>query len=222
MNGDIIQIILFAAVAAFVIFRLRSVLGRRTGSEREQPNPFAPPPQAPDSKNAPLPDVKPMAEADVIKDVAGTPVEAGLTQIKLADRTFDAGHFVTGAKSAFEMIVEAFAKGDIGTLEPLLDADVEENFVKAIKQRQANGETLETTLVGIKSASITDARMDGRMARITVTFVSEQVNVTKDKEGRITDGDPNLVDNLTDIWTFVRDTKSDGPAWLLFETRIPN
>ena len=222
MNGDILQIILFAAVAAFVIFRLRSVLGRRTGHEREQPNPFAPPPDVAADKTAPVPDVKPLAEADVIKDVAGTPVEAGLTQIKLADRNFDAGHFVTGAKAAFEMIVEAFAKGDIKTLAPLLDDEVEANFVKSIKQRQENGESLETTLVGIKSASITDARMDGRNARITVTFVSEQVNVTKDKEGRITDGDPNLVDNLTDIWTFVRDTRSDSPAWLLVETRIPN
>ena len=222
MNGDILQIILFAAVAAFVIFRLRNVLGRRTGHEREQPNPFAPPPEVPGDKTASVPDVKPTAEADVIKDVTGTPVEAGLTQIKLADRGFDAGHFITGAKAAFEMIVEAFAKGDLKTLRPLLDDDVYKNFATATKHRQDNGETHETTLVGIKSASITDARMEGRNARITVTFVSEQVNVTKDKEGRITDGDPNLVDNLTDIWTFVRDTRSDGPAWLLVETRIPN
>ena len=120
------------------------------------------------------------------------------------------------------MIVQSFAAGDVKTLRTLLNDEVFENFSGAIEQREEAGETLETTLIGVKSADVIEARVDGRMAFVVLKFVSEQVNVTKDKEGAVVDGDPNQVTPITDIWTFARNTRARDPNWLLVETRSPN
>ena len=151
-------------------------------------------------------------------------VSAGLqlTQIQIADNAFNPGEFVGGARSAFEMIVHAFATGDTGTLRNLLSDDVFDNFSSAIKARLEAAETLETTVIGVKSVDIIDARLDGRQAFVTVKFVSEQVNVTRDAEGHVIDGDPNHVSEVTDLWTFSRNTRSRDPNWKLVETRSPN
>ena len=122
----------------------------------------------------------------------------------------------------FSWIVEAFAKGDSKGLRPLLNDDVYGNFSAAIEARAKAGETLETALVGIKSAEILEARMQGRAAFVTVKFVSEQVNVTRNSQGEVIDGDPARVVTITDIWTFARDTRSRDPNWSLVATRSSN
>jgi predicted lipid-binding transport protein (Tim44 family) len=232
------DIIFFAIVAAFLIFRLRSVLGRRTGNERQRPDPFRPSPTdgragppnagaqgAGTDKVIALPERGPRpADASTAPPVAGkgTPLEAGLTQIGVADPSFTPESFLEGAKVAFEMIVESFAKGDRKALRPLLNDAVFENFSAAIKSREDAKQHHETTLVGIKSVDIIEAQMDGRTAFVTVKFVSEQVNVTRDKDGQVVDGDPNQVTDVTDIWTFARNTRSRDPNWTLVETRSPN
>ena len=155
MDGFPLDLIIFFAIAAFLILRLRNVLGRRTGQERPPPQPMAPKTavkkQADDNVIA-LPD-----RADDEFDEA-TPLDAGLAQIGVADRRFDPEEFVVGARVAFEMVVTAFAKGDKDALRPLLSDEVYDNFTTAIDARESRGETLETTLVGIKGRGPMRAR----------------------------------------------------------------
>jgi predicted lipid-binding transport protein (Tim44 family) len=216
------DIVFFAMVAAFLILRLRSVLGRRTGNENpERWTARKPAPQAREAADniTRLPDrSRPAGEAPTLDLPANSPVEAGLTQIKVADPSFDARSFIERARGAFEMIVGAYAQGDTATLRPLLADDVYENFAAAIRARQQAKQTLETTLVGIKSADVVQARMDGRTAIVTVKFVSEQINVTRDAEGTVVEGDPQRIAVVTDVWTFSRNTRSRDPNWLLVAT----
>ena len=222
------DIVFFAMVAAFLILRLRSVLGRRTGNENpERWTARKPAPQARTEATdnvARLPDrSRPAGEgAPVIDLPANSPAEAGLTQIAVADPGFDPRTFVEGARGAFEMIVGAYAQGDTATLRPLLADDVYENFAAAIRTRQQAKQTLETTLVGVKSAEITEARMDNRTAFVTVKFVTEQINVTRDAGGAVVDGDAQQISAVTDVWTFSRNTRSRDPNWLLVATSEPS
>jgi predicted lipid-binding transport protein (Tim44 family) len=211
-------------IAAFVFFRLRSVLGRRTGNERRPQDAFSGPVEreaARDTNVVALPEREREAAA-IAEKVAGTPLEAGLTQIKLADRDFDPAKFVAGARGAFEMIVTAFAQGNLAKVKSFLAREVFDNFAEALAARQRAQQTAETTVVGIKGCDIIEARMDGRIAVVTVKFVSEQINVTRDKAGTVVEGDPSLVSDVTDIWTFSRDTRTRDPNWTLVETHSPN
>ena len=220
-----LDLIFFGVVAVFLVMRLRSVLGRRTGNERRR-DPFAgvpgkDQPAAARSPNAPLPDIaaKPAIGAGAS---AGTPLAAGLGRIRSADPGFDEAHFVAGARSAFEMIVNDFASGDTATLRPLLSDEVFANFSRAIEERQKNNHTHATTLVGIRGVDIVEADMQGRNAVITVRIVSDQINVTRDAEGKVVDGDPSAVVSVTDIWTFARNTRARDPNWTLVATRSPH
>lgn len=235
MMGDgfqFLDIVLFAMVAAFLVLRLRSVLGKKTGHQEPRQDPISRRQQdsqkdgnvvelpnlykdGPDDMAEPLDD--PVANLD-----PNDPLASGITQIRIADSSFHPVEFANGARAAFEMIVQAFAEGDTKTLENLLAEDVFENFNEAIVARREANEKLETTIIGISSADVVEAAMDGRNAMVTVKFVSEQVNVTHDAEGRVVDGDPNQVSEITDIWTFSRDTKSSDPNWKLVETSSQN
>ena len=220
MNNDLILTLIFAAVAAFVLFKLRSVLGRREGHEQRPPDVFAEAERSTASDNGsdavlPAPGAQNREAADVDPE---SPAAAGIRDIQAVDRSFDPGAFLEGAKAAFDMIVEAFARGDRDALEPLLAPGVYASFEGAIAERERAGETLETTIVALNSAELTAAEMQGRDARVTVTFVSEQSNTVKDAEGNLVDGDPAAVEKITDIWTFARDTRSRDPNWQLVET----
>ena len=152
----------------------------------------------------------------------GTPLEQGLTQIKLTDPSFESESFVKGAKAAFEMVVDTFANGDTKNLRPLLSNDVYEDFSGAIKIRADNNETLESTLVGLSEAEMIEAELQGKTAFITFKFVSEQINVTRNAKGEVVDGDPGEVTTVTDIWTFARNTQSRDPNWTLVATGTSN
>ncbi|HIP76989.1 MAG TPA: Tim44 domain-containing protein [Kiloniellaceae bacterium] len=240
-DGSLLEIVLLAAVAAFFIFKLRSVLGKRTGHEKRDFDPFNQSPreneseeekviQLPDRGKGPRINQDELLEQPEAEQMAAEktpsgeedPLAAGVTQIRLADRDFDPDQFASGARAAFEMIIAAFAEGDTKTLRPLLANDVYGDFSGAIKEREANKETLETTLIGITSADLIEAEMQQKTAFVTVKFVSEQVNVTRDAEGLIVDGNPNEVSTITDIWTFARNTRSRDPNWALVATRSPN
>ena len=226
MGDGFLDIILFAMIAAFLVLRLRSVLGRRTGHERRPPDPTAPQRSETRANDnvVELPDKSSAAEADeaFAADASDDPLSAGLTQIKFADSNFDPEEFVVGARDAFEMIVQAFATGDIKTLRSFLNDEVYGNFSAAVKQREESEETLETAVIGIKSADMMEARVEGRTAFVTIKFISEQVNVGRDKDGEVIDGDPNHVTDITDIWTFARNTRARDPNWTLVETRSSN
>jgi predicted lipid-binding transport protein (Tim44 family) len=218
------DIIIFAMVAAFLVLRLRGVLGRRTGTEKPRdgffPRSRANRDAAPDNVVS-LPDA--VRAREELAPVPGGPraatPESGLAQIRGADPAFDPAGFVQGARGAFEIIVNAFAGGDAATLRPLLSDEVYERFADAIRQRAAAKETLETQLVSIKSAEIDEAELNGRTAFITIKFISDQVNVTRATDGKIVDGDPDRVVEKTDFWTFARNTRSQDPNWLLVATR---
>ena len=220
---QLLDIVLFAMVAAFLVLRLRSVLGKRTGHEQPRQDPISQRNQEAetDGNVVELPNrnhaADPMADLD-----PDDPLTAGIADIRGADDSFDPGGFADGALGAFEMIVQGFAEGDRDNLQMLLADDVYENFEAAIDEREEAEETLESTIIGIKSAEVIEAGMDGKNAMVTVKFVSEQVNVTRDSEDRIIDGDPNQVTEITDIWTFSRDTTSRDPNWKLVETRSQN
>lgn len=226
MMGDgfqFLDIVLFAMVAAFLVLRLRSVLGRRTGHEQRRPDPISQRGQERDSDSNVVDLPRPADAKAALSEIdPSDPLAAGLARIGIADNSFDPAGFLQGSRAAFEMIVQAFASGDTETLRNLLADDVYENFSDAIRQRSDAGHTLETTIVGIRSADIVEADMDGSNAAVTVKFVSEQVNVTHDSEGRVVEGDPNQVTNITDIWTFHRDTSVRDPNWKLVETRSQN
>ena len=152
----------------------------------------------------------------------GTPLAASFDAIAAADGGFDPRQFREGAKGAYERIVTAFAKGDIATLRSLLGDEVYRSFASAIEQRQGRGETQETTLVGIKEAEIVEADLtSNRMAEVTVRFVSELVNATRDKAGQLVGGNPNAVEETIDIWTFARNLRSSDPNWQLIATATP-
>ncbi len=215
-----IDIILFAMVAAFIVVRLRSVLGRRTGHERRPLKPMQRQAEVPDDNVIPLPDRSESeleAEAARVAGVSGD-AAAGLAQIKIADHRFSTSDFLSGARAAYEMIVGAFAGGDTGALRPLLNDDVYENFEGAIREREARKQTLSSTLVAIKSANIVEARISDRDAEITVEFVSDIVNVLSDSSGEVIEGDPTNAHEVTDVWTFHHNILSSDPNWTLVET----
>src|SRR5882762_11413298 len=210
------DIVLFAMIAAFLILRLRSVLGRRTGNERRR-DLFAPRAEATSDKVVTL---APRANGTGPAPSASSsdPVPPGVAQIRSADPSFDPEHFVQGARAAFEMIVAAFARGDKAQLRPLLSDEVFGHFSSAIDEREAAKETLETRIIQLKTADLVEAVLLGRTAQVTVRLVSEQVNVLRAHDGSIVDGDPEHPIEKTDFWTFARDTRSNDPNWALVAT----
>lgn len=221
-----IEIVIFAMIAAFLVYRLRSVLGRRTGEERQRSNPFTSAPGAakPDNvvplpeRNRTRPDVAP--GGDVVLSDEPLSLAASIDQIRAADPNFDEKHFLEGSKAAFAMIVDAFARGDTATLRPLLADDVYDSFAQVIRDRQAAGEQHEARIEQVREAEVVEAKLDaGRTARVTVRLVSDQVNVVRDRNGAVVDGDPKALVENTDVWTFARNLRSRDPNWALVEVR---
>jgi predicted lipid-binding transport protein (Tim44 family) len=228
-----IYTIIFLALAVFIFLRLRSVLGQRTGSERP---PYERAPRnvaqgAQDNNVVPMPgsviDQAPLAPtADVAPPTdrwkglaeAGSPLAAGLDAIVAQDSSFDPRHFLSGARSAYEMIVLAFANGDRRALRDLLSSEVYESFDAVIRDREKHDQKTETRFVSIDKAELVAADARDRAAQLTVRFVSQMISVTRDKNGTVVDGTPDKVADITDVWTFARDTTSRDPNWKLVGT----
>jgi predicted lipid-binding transport protein (Tim44 family) len=240
--SDIFDIytLLFLVLAVVIFIRLRSVLGRRTGTERPPYDPYtrADPKRATDvsepvvalprgaAGRAPVEASGPSAEdiearlgRHASKD---SPLGQSLTGLMRADPAFDPNHFLDGAKTAYEMVVMAFAEGDEATLKQLLGSEVYDGFQRAIREREGRGEKMESSLVGIDKADIIEAEVKNRTAYVTVKFVSELVSVTRDADGEVVEGDPKKVREVTDIWTFTRDFASRNPNWKLVATEAAN
>jgi predicted lipid-binding transport protein (Tim44 family) len=227
-----IYTIIFLALAVFIFLRLRNVLGQRTGNERPPydraarnavqgaqdnviPIPGAVIDQAP---LAPTADITP--PADRWKGLAepGTPLAQGFDAIAAQDSSFDPRHFISGGRSAYEMIVLAFANGDRRALKDLLSSEVYDSFDAAIKDREQHEQKTETRFVSIDKAEIVNAEARDRTVQLTVRFVSQMISVTRDKAGAIVDGNPDKVTDITDVWTFARDISSRDPNWKLVGT----
>jgi predicted lipid-binding transport protein (Tim44 family) len=228
-----IYTIIFLALAVFIFWRLRSVLGQRTGRERPPYDPYSARdavrspatdkvvtlPSRP-AETAPRPNEAPPPPAERWKDIAesGSAVAAGLDAILAADPSFDAKHFVTGARTAYEMIVTTFAEGDRRQLRSLLSREVFDGFDAAITEREGRGETAETRFISIDGSTITAAELRNRTAQITVRFISKLVSATRDRNGAVIDGNADKVTDVTDVWTFARDVSSRDPNWKVVAT----
>lgn len=224
----LIEVLVFAVIAFLIISKYKQVLGTppdeermRQMRERQQ--------QRSEGNVITLPG----RAAPVARDVASKPAAAGassdpdympslaatLAQMQGVDRSFSEAGFLDGAKKAFQWIVDAFARGDREALKALLGDDVERNFLAAIDAREANRQTLEFRIERIREASISKAKLEnGSIASITVEFVSEQVNILRDENGHVVEGEPGQLDEVRDIWTFRRDLKSGNPNWELVAT----
>lgn len=234
--GNNYDIILIGLVAVFLILRLRSVLGKRTGNEQPPArDPFTPPtppqPRVGDASqgndnvvplptaNAPAPrQSSPTSGPGGIRATVLPNATAGVAAICAADPDFEPIGFTGGARAAFTAIVEAFARGDTATLKPLLDSATYASFEAAIRGRIERNEKAETTLIGFEASDIASAEMQGTNAVVTVRFVSEQINVLRNADSQIVDGNPNEVQKVVDLWTFRRDTTSSDPNWQLVKT----
>lgn len=239
--SSLINLILLA-IAVGVFLKLRSVLGRRTGEERPPFDPYSADDKgssANSDKVVQLPrsrrqnpadedegsfDAYPQTEPYVVKDrwaglaPEGSKVAQVLTEIALADRHFDAGAFLSGAKVAYEMIVTAFANGEREQLKPLLDPHVYKSFETVIADREERGEVIDQTFIGIAKAELHDGSLVDHRARLTIRFVSELTACTKDRGGHVIEGDPVTIRKVTDVWTFERDVKASDPNWRLVAT----
>ena len=225
-----LDLLLFAAIAAFFIWKLRQALGTRTGEEQHRDNPFAAPPAEPPSEPrspheaGPSPVIEGQArEVPAAAGVASrhpvASVAGGLAQIYAVDPAFDEKAFLIGARQAYTMIVEAFAKADRAALKTMLTPAVYDGFEGELTARAARGETLETRVHRILVAEISAARLDGAEARVTVDFTSEQISVTRKTTGEVCDGDPTQPIEVAEAWTFTRAVGSGSPDWHLVATR---
>jgi predicted lipid-binding transport protein (Tim44 family) len=169
---------------------------------------------------------EPAAEEPAAEEPAAEEPEddlaVGIAEIRDSDESFDPEGFVQGARTAYDMVLTSFATGDTDTLRALLDDDVYDDFRRAISDRDSRKETLETTVVAIKKADVIEASARGRLAELTIKFVSEIVNVTRDANNEVISGDPRDVQEITDFWTFLRDMRSNDPNWKLIATRTEN
>jgi len=223
MGSELFDIILLGLLAGFIAFRLYSVLGRRTGHERTREEQLRMPDGAETNpKPAPSKDnvvALPERPAQSGTSSSGvTPLARALMDIKLADRSFDGERFLSGARAAYETIVTSFARGERDTLHPLLSEDVFETFDRAIKSREARNVRVDFTFLKLKGSRISGADMKGRTAEVTVTFESEVMMAGYDPSGALVEGDATTPHNVTDIWTFARDTGSRDPNWALVAT----
>ncbi|PQA88168.1 Tim44/TimA family putative adaptor protein [Hyphococcus luteus] len=207
-------LLFFAGVAAFVIFRLISVLGARTGHEqrhdleavREGARSRASDNPAEDDDNAAPEDAPPK------------PVSTNARVLRDADPAFDEAAFLAGARGAYEMVVEAFASGDLKSIRPYLGESVYGAFKSAVSERDAAGYQSDLKFVGIDHAAIVDSSVENGVMSAVVEFTSNQVRVTRDRDGEIVDGDPNRIDLVKDRWTFSRKRASGDPNWTLVAT----
>ena len=216
-----IDIVLFAMIAAFLVLRLRSVLGRRQGFERPT-EPVAPVDhslRAPPGR-AEGPVIDGTAEPVRVRDLPdpASPAGQALGRMAQVDRSFDPSRFLDGAETAFRIIVAAFAAGDRAALRPLLSDDTFAAFEGAISARTAAGQTQRTEIRGIEHAAIEQADLRGTVADITVRFVSDQVNVTTGADGLPVAG-ADAVMEITDLWTFERNLATSDPTWRLIAAR---
>jgi predicted lipid-binding transport protein (Tim44 family) len=230
--------LVLAAVALMVVWRLRSVLGQRTGHERPPSDPYAPPRRtngsAPvetgsgkvlefpsgkdDSGKKPEADVEPLAPIWTGFAEAASPLAAGFEKLAQTDPSFSPKEFLEGAKLAYEMIVEAFAKGDKPALKNLLSREVYDGFSKAIDSRGQAGEKLDFQFVGFEKVDFASVALTGKRASIDIRFASQFISATFDKAGVLIDGNPKEVRDITDLWTFERDVAQKDPNWRVVAT----
>ena len=205
-----IDIIIFAVIAVLLVLRLRSVLGQRTGYDKQP------------SRREQMDD----RSAEVISIDSGRRSDVGdghgLAALKKADRQFSEKQFLNGAAGAFEMILSAYAEGDLAKLKRLLSYDLLQSFTQSIQQRSSDSETLNISLDELRDLRIIDAKVFDNIASVTVEYQSTQTRTLTDGDGNTIEDEDTGTRDLIDIWTFERDLTLDDPNWKLAETETPD
>ena len=206
-----LDIIIFAIIAVLLVLRLRSVLGQRTGYEEPQDQSRLNQFRQTDNDNEPIP-LHPQTNGEPAV------VEQGVDAVRRIDRSFDESQFIAGAKMAFDMVLTAYADGDLAQLKRLLGYDLLQSFSASVRERNKANESLTITLNEIKEARILNILVQDQIATITVHFHSVQTRIMRDADGAVIDGEDQDKTDYTDIWTFERDMTLADPNWKLVET----
>ncbi|MGP6088695.1 Tim44/TimA family putative adaptor protein [Antarctobacter jejuensis] len=218
MNSPILQLLVLAGIAIFLVLRLRSVLGTRDGFEK----PPAQAPKADDRRRAhDFEVIEGGPDLDITDHVAeGTDAAQALAAMKRVEPAFSVSEFLSGARAAYEMILMGFERGNMDDLKPFLADDVYETFADVVAQREEQGLTIQAEFVGVRELTLADARFDEEsgLAEITVRYVGELTSVVKNAEGEVIEGSPTAVKRQKDIWTYARHMGVDDPNWQLVAT----
>ncbi|MDF1873407.1 Tim44/TimA family putative adaptor protein [Vannielia sp.] len=220
MNAAVIQLLVLAGVAIFLILRLRSVLGTREGFEK----PPAPMPGSSPSRDGKRRDFE-VIEGGIDRDIAdnvpeGSDAADALARMKRVEPSFSVTEFLQGAKGAYEMILMAFERGEMDSVVPFVGEDVFESFQQVVDMRTENGVIVDASFIGVRETTLKDATFDETSgeAEITVRFVGELTSVVRDSAGEIVEGDPNTIKKQRDVWTFAREMGVGDPNWKLVAT----
>ncbi|MBW4981420.1 Tim44/TimA family putative adaptor protein [Mameliella sp. CS4] len=218
MNSPILQLLVLAGIAIFLVLRLRSVLGTREGFEK----PPAPAPSDDRRKSArDFEVIEGGPDHDIIDHVAEDSEAAkALAAMKRIEPHFSVSEFLSGARGAYEMILMGFERGKIEDLRPFLADDVYQTFAEVVEQREQQGLTIESEFIGVRELTLADATFDegSQLAEISVRYVGELTSVVKDAEGEVIEGSPTAVKRQKDVWTYARNMGSDDPNWQLVAT----
>lgn len=217
MNSPLIQLLVLAGIAVFLILRLKNVLGTRDGFEK--PRSLSPKPR---SENRPEFEViEGGPDRDIVDHVEEGSAEAqALADMKRIEPSFGVGEFLQGARGAYEMIVMGFEKGELADIKPILSEDIYETFAEVVESREAQGLTIEASFIGIREVRIVGASFDEtrKEAELDIRFVAELTSAVYDRAGDLIEGSPTETKRQKDTWTFARSMGSDDPNWLLVST----
>ncbi len=218
MNSSIIQLLVLAGIAIFLILRLRSVLGTREGFEKPA---ITTAPEAKKPKRPELEVIEGGPDRDITDHVPeGTEAARALAAMKGVDNAFNVREFLQGARGAYEMILMAFERGDLPSVKPFIAPEVYDAMMGVIAEREKNGLSVEATFVGISDLALKDASFDrqSREAEVSVRFVGELTEVVKNTAGEVVSGSANTIKKQKDVWTFARTMGSADPNWILVAT----
>lgn len=217
MNSPILQLLVLAGIAIFLVLRLRSVLGTREGFEK----PPAPAPNEQRSSRAGFEVIEGGPDHDIVDHVPeGSDAADALAAMKKVEPSFSVSEFLSGARGAYEMILMGFENGKVADLKPFLADDVYETFEEVVAQREEQGLTIEANFIGVRELSLADASYDetSGLAEITVRYVAELTSVVKNAEGEVVEGSATAVKRQKDVWTYARTMGASDPNWQLVAT----
>jgi predicted lipid-binding transport protein (Tim44 family) len=218
MSSSLVQLLVLAGIAVFLILKLKSVLGTREGYEKP-PLPLQD--EARPKSRRGFEVIEGGQDRDIIDHVAeGSDAARALAAMKTAEPGFGVGEFLQGARGAYEMILMAFEKGDIASIKPFLSPEVYQTFEDVIEAREREGLTVESNFIGIRELALHDATFDrkAREAEISVRFVAELTSAVRDRSGEVIEGSLTETKRQRDVWTFARRMGVDDPNWQLVAT----
>lgn len=217
MPSPILQLLVLAGIAIFLILRLKSVLGTRDGFEK----PPTPRPVEREESRRDFEVIEGGPDRDIVDHVpSDSPAADALARMKRVEPSFGVSEFLSGARGAYEMILMAFDKGDLAAIKPFLDDDVYQSFAAVVEAREAQGMTIESEFIGVREMELVNATFDETTgaAEIVVRYVGEMTAVVRDRAGEIVEGSPTQMKRQKDIWTYGRHMGSDDPNWQLVAT----